>query len=137
MFLGDLIRHGEYEDVSDASIFSVKVDGVTSYSKNVKQGYAFVSIRGTTTDGILYAKESEERGAVLIVCENVPPLCPLPYVKVQNARRTLSFMLHRFWGEVASKMHIFAATGTNGKTTVTYLVKAILEEAGYEVVGVE
>lgn len=133
MFLGDLIRHGEYEDVSDASLFSVKVDGVTSYSKNVKQGYAFVSIRGTTTDGILYAKESEERGAVLIVCENVPPLCPLPYVKVQNARRTLSFMLHRFWGEVASKMHIFAATGTNGKTSTTTFLREILINAGASV----
>ena len=133
MLLGDLIRDGEYVDVSDSSVFSVKVEGVTSCSKNVHPGYVFVSVRGTRTDGVLYAKDSEERGAVLIVCENVPPLCPLPYVKVQNARRTLSFMLHRFWGETADKMRVFAATGTNGKTSTTTFLREILISSGASV----
>ncbi len=130
MLLSELIFDGEYITASSRDIFAACVAGVTSDSREVRRGWVFVCIKGTHTDGVIYAKDAESRGASLIVCESAIPLCSVPYIKVKNARRTLSFMLSRFWGDPAEKMTLFAVTGTNGKTSTCSYLREIFLRAG-------
>lgn len=133
MLLGDLIKESEYTYLSDPDVLSIFVSGISSDSKMIEQGYVFVSLKGTVTDGALYLQESISRGARAVVCESVPALCTIPYIRVKNARRALAWLLHRFWGEAAARMQMFASTGTNGKTSTTTYLREILKRAGARV----
>lgn len=110
----------------DTEINEVRYD-----SRAVRPGDLFVAIRGYATDGHQYIGKALEQGAAAIVCEEAP--AGVPAVVVENARRALAEIAANRFGHPADSMVMLGVTGTNGKTTTTYLVKHMLEDAGHKV----
>lgn len=110
----------------DTEINEVRYD-----SRAVRPGDLFVAIRGYATDGHQYIGKALEQGAAAIVCEEAP--AGAPAVVVENARRALAEIAANRFGYPADSMVMLGVTGTNGKTTTTYLVKHMLEDAGHKV----
>lgn len=110
----------------DTEINEVRYD-----SRAVRPGDLFVAIRGYATDGHQYIGKALEQGAAAIVCEEAP--AGVPVVVVENARRALAEIAANRFGHPADSMTMLGVTGTNGKTTTTYLVKHMLEDAGHKV----
>lgn len=104
---------------------------VTQDSRMVCPGAVFVCAKGLTTDGHAYAQKALEAGALCIVTER--PLGLENEVHVQSGRKAYAELCQNFFGRPAEKLRLVAVTGTNGKTTVTTLIKQILEQAGYKV----
>ncbi len=110
----------------DTEINEVRYD-----SRAVQPGDLFVAIRGYATDGHQYIGKALEQGAAAIVCEEAT--AGTPAVVVENARRALAEIAANRFGHPADSMVMLGVTGTNGKTTTTYLVKHMLEDAGHKV----
>lgn len=100
-------------------------------SRAVEKGDLFVAIRGYATDGHRYIEKALAQGAAAVVCEEAP--AGAPAVVVENSRRALAEIAANRFGHPADSMVMLGVTGTNGKTTTTYLVKHILEQAGHTV----
>lgn len=101
---------------------------VTQDSRRAAPGAVFVCAQGRTTDGHKYAQTALDAGASCIVTER--PLGLAREVTVKNGRKAYALLCHNFFGNPARKLRLAAVTGTNGKTTVTTLVKQILEQTG-------
>lgn len=110
----------------DLEIREVRYD-----SRAVQAGDLFVAIRGFATDGHQYISKAMKQGAVAVVCEEAP--AGVPAVVVENARQALAEIAANRFGHPADSMVMLGVTGTNGKTTTTYLVKHMLEDAGHKV----
>ena len=97
-------------------------------SRTTAPGDVFVAMTGFATDGHAYIGKAAAAGAAAVLCERVPQDTGIPYVQVADARRALAVMAANFYGHPADHMTMVAVTGTNGKTTTTYLLKAVLEQ---------
>ena len=86
----------------------------------------FIAVKGYATDGHRYIPDALNSGASVIVCEDAPAI-DVPYVQVENARHAMAQIAANFYGE--PKVCMIGVTGTNGKTSVTYLLKSVLEKA--------
>lgn len=111
----------------------IEITGVNYNSHQIKPGEVFVAIKGFKTDGHDHALEAQQNGASCVVCEREISGLEIPCILVENSRIALAEIAHKFYGEPAKKMEVIGITGTNGKTTVTYLVKSILEKCGEKV----
>lgn len=108
----------------DTEITHVCVD-----SRVTQKGSLFVAVPGNRCDGGHYARQAVDRGAVCVVCQSeLPP--DLPWVKVRDARLALSQLACRWYGHPSRQLTMLGVTGTNGKTTVTYLLRHILQRTG-------
>ncbi len=120
---------------------NVNVIGVSENSKKIKQNFIFVAIEGSNDDGYKYIPEAIERGAIAIIGEkDLPPevsaYCQrfeVPYFLCEDPRKFLAELAHLLAGEPTKDMVVIGITGTNGKTTITYMVESILKEAGVRV----
>ncbi|MGN1014234.1 MAG: UDP-N-acetylmuramoyl-L-alanyl-D-glutamate--2,6-diaminopimelate ligase [Butyricicoccus sp.] len=101
-------------------------------SRAVQPGDVFVAITGFATDGHKYIGKAMELGASAVVCERIPE-GDVPYVQVSSSRRALAQMAANYFGHPSREMKMVGITGTNGKTTTTYLVKTMLEAQGAKV----
>ncbi len=107
-----------------------KAKGITSNSKEVEEGFIFFAIKGSTFDGHDFVEEALERGALCAVVErelNLPKT-----LKVPSTREALGESAHLFFGKPSEKLKVVGITGTNGKTTTSYIVETILKTAGYK-----
>ncbi|MBP3500745.1 MAG: UDP-N-acetylmuramoyl-L-alanyl-D-glutamate--2,6-diaminopimelate ligase, partial [Oscillospiraceae bacterium] len=111
-----------------------EITGVSCDSQKIQPGDVFVAVPGTQADGRRYISRAMARGACCVVCREVPQE-DVPYVLVRSVRRTLAQMAKNYFGDPASGMTLVGVTGTNGKTTTTYLIKQILETALHTKVG--
>lgn len=107
----------------------VVVSGIAYRSDSVRQGDAFFCIPGFKADGHAYAADAAARGAAALVCAR-PLECPVPQVVVPDTRRALALASARFYGEPSRALDVAGITGTNGKTTTTYLLDSIFRAAG-------
>ena len=121
------------KDILKNSEFDIEVSGISYNSLSTKPGDVFVAIKGFKTDGHKYIKNAVEKGAVCVVCEQKPDDIDIPCVVVKDSRAALAEISKNFYGDPTSKLKLIGVTGTNGKTTVTYLVKTILEANGEKV----
>ena len=103
-------------------------------SRQVKPGDLFVALSGYTVDGHKFIPQAMASGAAAVLCQVPPEGEGIPYVQVSDSRRALAVAGANFFGHPARDMTMVGITGTNGKTTSTYLLKAILEARG-ETVG--
>ena len=100
----------------------------------MRRGALFAALRGEREDGGRFLADAVRNGAVCALCE-APPDTELPYVLVPDARYALARMAAVWYGNPAGKMKVVGVTGTNGKTTTTYLIKQLLEKTAGAKVG--
>lgn len=135
MQLLDLLRQIEFEIVRGEAD-ELDISGVSYDSRNVSPGNLFVCIKGAKFDGHDAASEVVEKGAAVIVTERdveIPKDSKAVEVRVKNSREALAYISAAWFKNPAVNMKITGITGTKGKTTTTYLAKAILERAGHRV----
>ncbi|MDA8233503.1 MAG: UDP-N-acetylmuramoyl-L-alanyl-D-glutamate--2,6-diaminopimelate ligase [Clostridia bacterium] len=112
----------------------MEIKGIAYDSRKVKPGYLFVCIEGFRTDGHNYIAGALANGAVAVVVQReVVDLDRVPWIKVPDTRRALAYLSARFYDYPSTKLKMVGVTGTNGKTTITYLVEAIMKAAGYKI----
>ncbi len=112
---------------SDCEIKDITID-----SRAVCEGSVFVCIRGENVDGHSFAKMAEEKGAACVISEE-PLELSIPQVVYPDTKIALSYIASKFYGEPEKKLHLVGITGTNGKTSVSYFIKKILENSGKRV----
>ncbi len=106
------------------------IAGLDYDSRRVKPGWCFVAMRGETTDGNRYIDTALQAGAVAIVSDSLPPRSGIPWAQVQHGRRALARLSANFYGRPAERLAIAGITGTNGKTTTSVILSAMLRAAG-------
>lgn len=109
-----------------------EVTGLVCDSRKVKKGDLYFCLPGLRVDGHNFAKAAEDAGAAALVVERKLPV-DLPQVLVEDARAAMSYMAQCFYGYPAREMHGVGITGTKGKTTTSFLVRAIARHAGHKV----
>jgi len=107
------------------------VTGLTCDSRRVEPGFVFVCIEGTAVDGHKFAAAAHQAGAALVVTQRKLGL--ERELTVPSTRRAWAQLCANWFGNPAQRLHMIGITGTNGKTTMTYMIKAILEKAGHKV----
>jgi UDP-N-acetylmuramoyl-L-alanyl-D-glutamate--2,6-diaminopimelate ligase len=118
--------------VADAGRQSALVSNVTHDSRAVSRGSIFVAIRGHRTDGVAFAADAIARGALAVVAETPAPAGVAGlWIQTTNARMALAELSHVVYGRPSEALTLVGVTGTNGKTTTTYLLTAVFDAAGF------
>lgn len=129
MLLAELIKGMDTEYTRGN--MKIEITGVAYDSRKVRQGAVFVCIDGTKTDGHDYIQQALENGAVaLIVQKDVQVPEGIAVVRTSDTRYALAFVSDTFFRHPSGSFKLVGVTGTKGKTTTTYMIKAILEAAG-------
>ncbi|MCM8795882.1 MAG: UDP-N-acetylmuramoyl-L-alanyl-D-glutamate--2,6-diaminopimelate ligase [Candidatus Omnitrophica bacterium] len=112
-----------------------EVAGITCNSKEVRPNFVFVAVKGTKEDGHKFIKEAINNGARAVIVQSkdyrLKSRKRVPMIVVQNTRKVIAELASEFYGNPSRKLKVIGITGTNGKTTVSYLIEGILKEAGF------
>ncbi|MGN0401544.1 MAG: UDP-N-acetylmuramoyl-L-alanyl-D-glutamate--2,6-diaminopimelate ligase [Acetatifactor sp.] len=129
MRVRELLKELSYDCIQGSE--DIEISAVVNDSRKVVPGCLFICIRGANFDGHDYAAEVAGKGAaVLIVSRPVDVQEEVTVIQVQDTRYAMAFISAAWFGHPAEKLKVIGITGTKGKTTTTYLVRAILENAG-------
>ena len=133
MILSELIKHIsplEVRGTTDKDIRGIDID-----SRKVEQGHLFMAMRGTQTDGHKYIPTAIEKGAVAILCEELPAELSndVTYVRVADTEEATGIVATHFYGDPTNKLKLVGVTGTNGKTTIATLLYNIFRSFGFKV----
>ena len=111
------------------NIESEKPQGIEYDSRKVKKGDIFVALEGAVVDGHSYIEQAVENGAtIILVSKEVELKYPVTYILVEDLRKNLGFIASNFYDHPEKKLKIIGVTGTNGKTTTTYMLEKLLGE---------
>ena len=137
MTLGELLRSLSPEDARRARLdersAAVRVSGILYDSRRTTSGSVFVALRGLHADGAAFARDAVARGAAAIVAETAnpdPAHITLPWLQVADARLALAALAAEYWRHPSQQLTLVGITGTNGKTTTSYVLASIFEAAG-------
>ncbi len=134
MKLTDLLCKLDYECIQGR--VDLEIGRVVYDSRKIEEGCLFICIEGANFDGHDFAAQAVENGAAaLVVSKEVPEIAgkDVTVIRVENTRYAMAFISAAYFGYPAEKLRVIGVTGTKGKTTTTYMVKSILENAGYKV----
>lgn len=132
MKLEKLLEHVSYRILQGTT--DIEVKNVINDSRKVEEGSLFFCIKGAVTDGHKYVPDVIAKGAkVLVVQDPVEAPQTVTVIQVEDTRYAMALISAAYFGYPADEMKIIGITGTKGKTTTTYMVKSILESAGYKV----
>jgi UDP-N-acetylmuramoyl-L-alanyl-D-glutamate--2,6-diaminopimelate ligase len=112
-----------------------QVSGVEFDSRKVKAGTLFVAIKGLNSDGHDYIDQAIDKGAVAVICEQLPSALRQGtcYIQVNNAPKVLAQVAATFYGHPSKNIKLVGVTGTNGKTTTATLLYKLFTQLGYKV----
>ncbi len=113
---------------------AVDVQSICYDSRKISKNSMFIAISGFCTDGNRYIAEAFENGAVVVVTESVPDM-DVPYILVEDVRYAMAMIGRNLYGDPAKDMVLIGVTGTNGKTSVTMLLKYVLEKTLHNSIG--
>lgn len=132
MRLKDLIRELNGRIDVRGSFPDLEISDIACDSKKVKPGSLFVAVRGFHSDGRRFIPQALERGAAAVVVEKGSSdySTKTPVIQVADSRTALALFSAAFFGHPSRRLRLIGVTGTNGKTTTTYLIKSIIEAAG-------
>lgn len=125
MKLKELLRG--IDVLSATADMEMDIPNISYDSRTTHPGDLFVAMTGFAADGHAFIGKARASGAAAVLCEK-PPEGDIPYIQVADSRRCLAAASANFFGHPAESMTMVGVTGTNGKTTTTYLLKAILEQ---------
>jgi len=137
MILAEIMKGIETLDISGDT--GIDISGLSYDSRKTDKGHLFFALPGEHADGHSFIEEAVERGAVAIVCErpglnsSLKPESGVTFMHVKDSRSAIAFAANNFYRRPSESLKVIGITGTNGKTTTTYLLKAILEEWGQKV----
>ena len=133
MILKDLISDLEYKEIIGK--IDIEIFGIAYDSRKCDNKFVFCALKGLKSDGHDFIETAINKGSSVIICEILPLILfdYVTYIQVENTRKALARISHNFYNNPTSKMKIIGVTGTNGKTTITYLLKSIFEENGDKV----
>ncbi len=133
MKLRNLLEGIEISDCTEGAL-DCEISGISEDSREDLTGKAFICLVGEHSDGHDYVGEAVKKGAAVLICERLPlGYESYPYVITPSTRKADAWMWSRFYGDPASELKVIAVTGTNGKTSITYMLKSMLEEMGKKV----
>ncbi len=124
---------GQVEVLEQRGEMNRPVHAITDDSRAVTGGSLFVAVKGERVDGHRFVEPAIKAGAVAVVAQESVPSGPVPLVLVADSRKALGLLGSRFHGDPSARLKMIGVTGTNGKTTTTYLCKALLEGIGRRV----
>lgn len=127
MLLCDLLNGLKY---SSSGSTEVEITDLVFDSRKVKKGCAFVCLCGSTVDGHEFARQAAEAGAAAIIAQHPMEVPGVPVVMVENTRYALAVLSAAYFRHPADDIRVIGITGTKGKTTSSYMIRAILESAG-------
>lgn len=113
----------------DPALAGTEVSDLVHSSRDASSGSLFFCVRGFRSDGHEFAADAVERGAAALVCER-PLGLGVPEFVVEDARAAMPRLARRFFGDPSRELDVVGITGTNGKTTIAYLVRQILQSIG-------
>lgn len=128
MKLSQLLKNVEHRLLGE----DVPVNSIEYDSRKVEQGDVFCCVVGTFSDGHSFAEQAVKMGAAALVVEHELPL-DVTQVIVEDTRAAMAEMAAEYYGHPADSLTMVGITGTNGKTTTTYMIKSIAERAGKKV----
>ena len=132
MKLEKLLEHVSYRLLQGS--MDTEVTTVVNDSRKAEEGSLFFCIKGAVSDGHQYAADVVQKGAkVLVVQDEVNVPSDVTVIRVEDTRYAMALISAAYFRYPANEMKIIGITGTKGKTTTTYMVKSILESAGYKV----
>ncbi|MEW5735499.1 MAG: UDP-N-acetylmuramoyl-L-alanyl-D-glutamate--2,6-diaminopimelate ligase [Thermodesulfobacteriota bacterium] len=109
-----------------------EISGVSASSRKVEPGFVFVAIPGTAADGHDFIPDAVSRGASAVILERAVELPPgVVAIRVKSSRRALAAVSACWFGDPSRSLKVVGITGTNGKTTVSYFLEAVLAAAGF------
>ena len=109
----------------------VDIKGIAYDSREVKDGYLFAALHGRDTNGRRFIPDAVRNGAAAILAEEMGSGTTIPQVIVTDARESMAKLACRFFGDPSKELVLIGVTGTNGKTTTTYLIESILKQARF------
>jgi UDP-N-acetylmuramoyl-L-alanyl-D-glutamate--2,6-diaminopimelate ligase len=130
MKLGRLIQDLEHAEMVRVDP-DLEIEGLAYDSREVRSGFLFVAIRGHTQDGHAFLHDAVDRGAVALVVDSVDNAgTAAAVIRVPETRSALAEMASRFYGDPFQDLELIGITGTNGKTSTSYILESILKSAG-------
>ncbi|HNX87466.1 MAG TPA: UDP-N-acetylmuramoyl-L-alanyl-D-glutamate--2,6-diaminopimelate ligase [Paludibacteraceae bacterium] len=131
MNLADLLQDIFIEQITGNS--DIEITGIQFDSRLVEKGNMFVATRGTASDGHNFIQMAVEKGAVAVVCEELPAELSdrITCIQVKNSADALGHLATCWYGFPSSKMTLVGVTGTNGKTTIATLLYKLFRKLGY------
>lgn len=113
----------------------IEITGVNIDSRLIENGHLFMAMRGTQTDGHAYITTAITKGAIAILCENIPNELAdnITYIQVKDCEDAVGKIATTFYGDPTSKLKLVGVTGTNGKTTIATLLYNMFRHFGYKV----
>ncbi len=133
MNLNDLLANKNIQKTLNL-LNEISIEAIEMDSRSVRANTLFVAIKGVTSDGHEYISKAIEKGAVAVVCQNLPEqLSPnIAYVQVENSAKILGQLASTFYDFPSEKMTVVGVTGTNGKTTTASLLFNLYTSIGFK-----
>lgn len=134
MKLSELLYYGEYTSLACAD--DIEIRSLSTDTSKIEEGCLFICVCGSNYNPLKMLSYIKKQKAAAVIVEKgsqYEHLDGLPVFEVDNARKSLSYIYSRYYGSPSDKMKIIGVTGTNGKTSTSYMLRKILMYAGYKV----
>lgn len=128
MTLKDLLRNSEYKCI--IGDINAEIKNIAYDSRKVSEGTLFVCLEGSAFDGHKFIEDAVARGAVAVVVSQEVKVNSVTVIKVDNTRKALAYISAEYFGNPAGEIRTIGVTGTKGKTTVSCMIRLILQKSG-------